>query len=203
MNKIVIVVIAVLVVGCGAGATLYLLNRDSGDKSSKSGTSVPISEEVSIDDLSTRNASLRCTYDVVDGESTNSGVAYFSGAKDMYGEFTNSTANKSSTAYVIRTGDTQYVWQKDATEGYKADVSVYDKEKQKQMSQQLDTDQKYKFSCKKWQKDESRFEVPTDIKFKEISTQLNQAQNVSNEAREQACDAISNADAKAACKNAI
>ena len=207
MKRIIIVVTAVLVVAAGAGATYFLLNRDSGDQaslgSSEISTSGSDSEEVSINDLLTRNASLECTYDVVDGESTNTGIAYFSGAKDMYGEFTNKTEDKSSTAYVIRRGDTQYVWQKDANEGYKADVSAYDKDKQQQMSQQLDPDQKYKFSCKDWKKDTSKFEVPADIQFTDISAQLNQAQTASDEAREQACEALSNADAKAACKNAI
>jgi hypothetical protein len=205
MKKVIIVVLAVLVVGGGVGASLYLLNQDSGDNNSQSSSSdtKSVNEQVSINDLLTRNASLRCTYDVVEGESTNTGVAYFSGAKDMYGEFTNATTNKSSTAYVIRRGDTQYVWQKDATEGYKADVSAYDKDKQQQMSQSLDPDQKYQFSCKDWNRDASKFELPTNIKFTDISSQLNQAQNVSTEAREQACEALSNADAKTACKNAI
>lgn len=205
MKKVIIIVLAVLVVGGGVGASLYLLNQDSGDNNSQSLSSdtKSVNEQVSINDLLTRNASLRCTYDVVEGESTNTGVAYFSGAKDMYGEFTNATTNKSSTAYVIRRGDTQYVWQKDATEGYKADVSAYDKEKQQQMSQSLDPDQKYQFSCKDWKRDVSKFEIPANIKFTDISSQLNQAQDVSTEAREQACEALSNADAKIACKNAI
>lgn len=205
MKRVIIIVLAVLVVGGGVGASLYLLNQDSGDNNSQSLSSdtKSVNEQVSINDLLTRNASLRCTYDVVEGESTNTGVAYFSGAKDMYGEFTNATTNKSSTAYVIRRGDTQYVWQKDATEGYKADVSAYDKEKQQQMSQSLDPDQKYQFSCKDWKRDVSKFEIPANIKFTDISSQLNQAQDVSTEAREQACEALSNADAKIACKNAI
>lgn len=207
MNKIIVVVVAGLVIGASAVGAYIVLNKDNSNKESKntsvSNLSRTTQEEVSINDLLTRNASLECTYDVVDGDSTNTGVAYFSGAKDMYGEFTNKTKDKSSTAFVIRRGDTQYVWQKDSSEGYKADVSAYDKEKQQQMSQSLDPNQKYQFSCKNWKKDSSKFEVPTDIKFTDISAQLNQAQGASNEAREQACEALGSAEAVTSCKNAI
>ncbi len=205
MKKIAIIITITVLVG-GVGA--YMLLKKDSNNSAKPSSSQSVSTKVetsdaSINDLLTRNASLRCTYDVQDGGSKNSGTAYFSGAKDMYGEFTNTTKTSSSTAYVIRTGDTQYVWQKDAKQGYKADVSAYDKKKQEQMSQQLDPNKKYNFKCQNWDKDPSKFEVPSNIKFQDISAQLNQAQGASQEAKEKACDAITDPAAKNACKNAL
>lgn len=205
MKKIIPIIAVVVLVG--GAATFVIMNKKSNEStSSNASQSDPVTfdtDNVSINDLLTRNASLSCTYEVQDGNSQNTGMAYFSGANDMYGEFTNKTKEKTSTAYVIRNNDTQYVWQKGSKNGYKADVSAYDKQKQEQMNQQLDPDKKYEFKCQNWDKDESKFEVPSDITFQDISAQLNQAQGASQNTKEQACNAISNPDAKAACKNAL
>lgn len=210
MKKNTVIIIAIIVVALlvAGGAALALLNsKPTSSTKTASNASTPnattTTESASIDDLLSRNASLECTYNVVDGESTNTGVAYFSGAKDMYGEFTNKTSTSQTTAHVIRQGDTQYVWLAGSTDGYKANVAAYDPQKQAQMSQQFDPSKKYQFQCKNWTKDSSKFVPPTNVTFRDISTQLEQAGGASKTAREQACNAISNPSAKAACLSAI
>ena len=177
-------VIVLAVIAVGAGVYTMLGGDDSSEQASQTSggsDSVSKTEQVSVEELLTRNASLKCTYDVKDGESMNTGTAYFSGGKNMYGEFTNTQDDKSNSAIVIRNGDTQYVWQKDSTTGYKADVSAFNKEKQQQMSQQFDPDQKYKFNCENWEKDDSKFTPPSSVTFTDYSAQteqlLNQLQN--------------------------
>ena len=68
----------------------------------------------------------------------------------------------------------QYVWQKDSKVGYTANVSAFTKSKQQQMSQQFDPAKKYKFTCVRWQKDDSRFTPPSTVKFTDISAQAQQ-----------------------------
>lgn len=178
MKWIIAGVVAVLVVAGGAGAYVMLSGDDQANNDTASSvtseTEGATAEQVSIEELLTRNASLKCSYSVKDDESTNTGTAYFSGGKNMYGEFTNTTKDTSNTAYVIRNGDTQYVWQKDSKTGYKADVSAYTKEKQQQLSQQFDPGKKYQFSCINWNKDDSRFTPPTSVTFTDISAQTQQ-----------------------------
>lgn len=178
MKWIIVGVVAVVVIAGGAGAYVMLSGDDQANSEQTASVSAETegvtAEQASIEELLTRNASLKCSYDVKDGESTNTGTAYFSGGKNMYGEFTNTTNDTSMTAYVIRNGDTQYVWQKDAKTGFKADVSAFTKEKQQQMSQQFDPGKKYQFSCVKWSKDDSRFTPPSSVTFTDISAQTQQ-----------------------------
>ena len=178
MKWIIAGVVAVVVIAGGAGAYVMLSGDDQANSEQaalvSSETKGATAEQASIEELLTRNASLKCSYNVRDGESTNTGTAYFSGGKNMYGEFTNTTTDTSMTAYVIRNADTQYVWQKDAKTGYKADVSAFTKEKQQQMSQQFDPSQKYKFACVDWDTDESRFTPPSTVTFTDISAQTQQ-----------------------------
>ena len=186
MKWIITGVVALVVVGGGVGA-YTILNKDettskSQNVSSNTEQSSPTTEQASIEELLTRNASLRCTYNVNDAGSVNTGTAYFAGGKNMYGEFTNTANNTSTTAYVIRNGDTQYVWMKGSNTGYKADVSAFTKERQQQMSQQFDPDKKYQFSCTKWQKDESKFVPPTTVTFTDIAAQTQQLQDKINAA---------------------
>lgn len=208
MKKVVIIVAAIVIVCGGAVYALYNKNNNNRNNLSKNSSSQPVTAEsdggsTSINDLLTRNASLKCTFDVEVGGSRSTGIAYFSGAKEMYGEFTNTSKTSTATAYVIRKDDTQYVWQKDSKTGYKADVSAFNKQKQQQLSQQLDPDKKYQFKCQNWDKEESKFNPPDNINFQDISAQLNQAQGASQDAKEAACDAISDPNARSSCKNAL
>lgn len=178
MKWIIAGAVGLLVVAGGVGAYV-MLTRDNQSNSEQtalvsSETEGATSEQASIEELLTRNASLKCSYSVQDGASTNTGTAYFAGGKNMYGEFTNTTKDTTKKAYVIRNGDTQYVWQEDAKTGYRADVSAFTKQVQQQMSQQFDPAQKYKFSCIKWEKDDSLFTPPSNVKFTDISAQTQQ-----------------------------
>ncbi len=181
MKWIIAGVVTLLVVVGGVGA--YVILGDEENKTNNSQTasvnsdkSSVAAETVSIEQLLRRDASLKCTYNVKVGESTSSGTAYFSGGKNMYGEFTISSKDFTNTAYVIRNGDTQYVWQKGSKTGYKADVSAYKKEKQQQMSQQFDPEKKYKFSCENWEEDASLFQPPTSVTFTDIAAQTKKLQ---------------------------
>jgi len=175
MKRILIGAAVVLVVAGGAGA-YTLFNKDKaadGNKtvsvSTKSGTAT--SEQASIEDLLTRNASLKCTYSVNEGEITNTGTAYFAGGKNMYGEFVTTADNKNTSVFIVRNGDTQYVWMKDSTTGFKTDVSAYGKEQQQQMSQQFDATKKYQFNCVNWTKDDSKFTPPSSVTFLDTAAQ--------------------------------
>jgi len=180
MKKMLIGVIVVAVVAGGAvGYSLLSKNKTSSDQKTvtqSSDKNVAISENASIEDLLTRNASLKCTYNVNEAGSIDVGTAYFAGGKNMYGEFTNTMDGSSTTAYVIRNGDTQYVWTKDSATGFKTDVSASNKETQQQKSQQIDPNKKFEFSCKNWNKDESLFIPPTSVTFTDIAAQAKQLQ---------------------------
>jgi len=182
MKKIILGVVVVVAIAGGVGA-YAVLNKDETSNnqngvSINSGTNKATSEQASIEDLLTRNASLKCTFNVNDAGSVITGTAYFAGGKNMYGEFTNTSNGKSIIAYVIRNGDTQYVWTKDSNMGFKTDVSASNKESQQQMSQQFDPDKKYQFECVNWEKDDSRFTPPASVTFTDIAEQIRQQEGV-------------------------
>lgn len=181
MKKIIIGIIAVLVVAGGVGAYIALSKDESPDNQKTAAVSsennAATTEQASIEDLLTRNASLKCTYNVSDAGIVSTGNAYFAGGKNMYGEFTNKVNNENITAYVIRNGDTQYVWMKDSNTGFKTDVSASNKASQQQMSQQFDPNKKFEFACVKWAKDESRFVPPASVTFTDIAKQIQDSIN--------------------------
>jgi len=186
MKWIITGVIVVLVAAGGVGA-YTVLKKDDTSKNQKTASlnaenTKATTEQASIEELLTRNASLKCTYNVTDAGNVNTGTAYFAGGKNMYGEFTNTVNGTSSSAYVVRNGDTQYVWMKDSNTGFKSDVSASTKETQQQMSQQFDPEQKYQFECVKWQKDESRFTPPASVTFTDLAAQTRQLQEQINSA---------------------
>ncbi len=205
MNKnIIVATVTALIIG--AGAYTVFNKKDDNSSTPVSSQSVQNTSETtnaSINDLITKNTSSKCTYNVEEDGSRNVGTVYFSGVKDMYGEFTSTKGETSETVFVIRQGDTQYFWQQGAVEGYKADVSSFDQQQQAQTSQRVDSDRKYEFKCQDWKKDESKFELPKSVNFQDISTLLNQSQQVAPGTREAVCNAITDPTSKSACLNAL
>ena len=188
-KSIIIGAIAVLVVVGGGVATFAALNRDGASNnensvSLNSESNKATIQQASIEDLLTQNASLKCTYSVTEENGLNTGTAYFSGNKNMYGEFVSPVNGKDMLAYIIRNGDTQYVWTKDSTDGFKINVSTSNKETQQRTSQEIDPEKKYEFSCVNWQKDESLFTPPASVTFTDISEQSRQIQEAMNSAAE-------------------
>ena len=189
-KNIIIGAIAVLVVVGSGVATFAALSRDG---ASNNENSVSLNSEsngatiqqASIEDLLTRNASLKCTYSVTEENGLNTGTAYFSGNKNMYGEFVSPVNGKDMLAYIIRNGDTQYVWTKDSTDGFKIDVSASNKETQQRTSQEIDPEKKYEFSCVNWNKDESLFTPPASVTFTDISEQSRQIQEAMDAAAQE------------------
>jgi hypothetical protein len=181
-----------LVVAGGIGAFVFLGNDETAnnqstvpDTSQVNEVNETTSEQASIEDLLTRNASLKCTFSVNEEDSVNNGTAYFSGDKNMYGEFTNTINNETTNVFVIRNGDTQYVWMKDSDTGFKTDVTTSDKASQQQMSQQFDPEQKYQFDCVNWEKDESLFTPPASVTFTDVGEQSRQIQEAIEAASQQ------------------
>lgn len=200
MKWILAVVILVVVAAGGAGA-YWLTTKDDSDSSAASNSSNI--QEASITSLLSQGKSLKCTYDVIDNGAHNTGVAYFSGNKKMYGEFANEQNGKTVTSRVIRNGDTQYVWQPDSNTGYKADVSDSNQQSQQQKSDQYDPDHKYSFSCQSWSVDNGKFTPPSSVKFTDYSALLKQAPSTSETTKPEACNAIADPNAKAACLKAV
>jgi len=189
-KSIIIGAIAVLVVVGGGVATFAALNRDGASNnensvSLNSESNKATIQQASIEDLLTQNASLKCTYSVTEENGLNTGTAYFSGNKNMYGEFVSPVNGKDMLAYIIRNGDTQYVWTKDSTDGFKIDVSASNKETQQRTSQEIDPEKKYEFSCVNWNKDESLFTPPASVTFTDISEQSRQIQEAMDAAAQE------------------
>lgn len=179
MNKVLIVgiIVGVIAIG-GIGAYALFSGGGTSDTSNNvagnSETVGSFTEQASIEELLTRNASLKCTYSMSEAGTESTGVAYFAGGKNMYGEFTYTSNGESTQVYSVRNGDTQYVWTKDATIGFKTDVSTSDKASQQQQSQQFDPEEKYAFACVNWNKDDSLFTPPASVSFTDVSAQSRQ-----------------------------
>lgn len=206
MKWILIVVAAIVVIGGGVGAYV-VLSGNSDDSNQISQTSSNSSSESSIKDLLTQGKSVKCSYSVSAGGGTVSGTVFVASSKKLYGEFQTVTDSKSTETRIIRDGDNQYIWEQGKITGYKSNVSVAESSKEGESastSQTIDTAKKYDFHCSSWNVDESKFTLPSNVTFKDLSAQLNQVKTGANTVKNIAiCNAISDGTAKQACLDAI
>lgn len=200
--KWIIGLVAIVVVAGGVSAYVLFANSDESDDSAV--TKSTSSEQASLNALFARGKNLKCTYDYTDEDGNqSSGTAYFSGENKMYGEFTNVSGDQTYKANVIRSGDTQYVWERGTSEGYKSNVSNSDKESQTQKSDEYDPDKDYEFTCSSWRVDTSKFTPPSSVTFQDISAKVQESQEALQNIGAEACAKISDATARVACEAAL
>ena len=200
MKWIIIAVAAVVVIGSGVGAYVLLKgSNDSSGNSASSTTSGESSSNSSIADLVAGGKSAKCSYTLQNGDNTTNGTMYVAGGKKLYGVLTSTVKGTTAETYIIRNGDTQYMWTKGTSAGYKSSVSANsssNSSNNNQTTHSVDTSKKYDFKCSSWTVDSSKFTPPSDVTFSDLS-----AQSSSETAKAAICNALTGA-AKTACLNA-
>lgn len=178
MNKKIFIMICVLTAsltlsGCG------LLNKDENQETAKDSKTESAESNTKQDndgdgtyfetlsDLMARGKSMKCTYtQEVEGSGTATGVVYMAD-KNARVEI---TIGKGKM-YSITDHKWSYSWTDSSSNGYKmtleaSEMSEKNKETISNMSKEID------FECKKWRKDTSKFKVPSDIAFEDMTEMM-------------------------------
>ena len=128
----------------------------------------------SIQDLLTRGKSLKCTYNIADGEGEATGVIYVSGNKIRSEvEITEDAGGKMKVDSII-TEDWMYTWNSFMPGGTKMNIKEmqsetgedYSQDEADKMKEEMD------YKCRSWIPDNSKFAVPADVEFKDMTEMM-------------------------------
>lgn len=178
-NKQAIVgIIAAVVILLGAGGFfLYSQNKNDSQPNTTTATQETPKEtsmESNLTSILKSGKTQQCTFTFADesGNSTN-GTAYISGDK-MRTNVTSSTNGKSSTIYVIRNGDENYIWGSDFPNntGMKMTLSIDEYTTNEESKKYFDPNLNAEYDCSDWKIDSTVFNPPTTIKFQDLSAMM-------------------------------
>ncbi len=206
-NKLVIAVLVIAVLLIGGGAYLTL---------SKSQTSAPQSavKETPKENPGTALGTLKniltggktqsCTIEYPN--NMGSGTFYVSDKK-FAGEFTiKEQGGKEITGHSVSDGTYVYVWSTAAPTGIKMKLdAVINAPTGSAQTGSVDFSQEVSYKCSPWITDSSKFQLPSNIQFTDVSGLMNQVKPSAGTQTQgtSPCDQITNPQAKAACESAL
>lgn len=126
----------------------------------------------SIKDLLTKGKSMKCTYkETRDGE-TFSGVLYVAGNKSKT-EIEFQVDGKTGNMYTLSDGEWVYSWGTFLPQGVKMNIKEMPKD-QTDNSQETASnfEKKMNYKCRFWIKDSSKFELPADVQFRDMTDSI-------------------------------
>lgn len=184
---LVIAIIAVLAIGGGT----YVATKNKEVKKAQLEDNVDTQANVNADANANINANLginantdakgslrsmlavgrsqKCTYTNTAGGATSSGTFYISADGSMRGDFTVQTSAGSQTSSMIVKNGTSYVWS--GTQGSKMSATTNGTDTFN-INTGFDLDSQFGYNCENWSKDESKFTVPSSVKFVDIDAMM-------------------------------
>lgn len=178
-NKQAIVgIIAAAVILAGAvGVFLYSQNKNDPEPNTTAATEQTKEDSTIASDLTSilkSGQTQKCNFssDEENGNST-SGIVYMT-RNQMRTDVTSNINNNSSSIYVIRDGDENYIWGSEFPNntGMKMTLSIEEYESSEESKKYFDPSKKAEYSCSGWTIDPSVFTPPTNIKFQDIGALL-------------------------------
>lgn len=136
----------------------------------------------SMRELMSMGTSLQCKYSFTDPESKTetSGTMYISGSK--FAQETEIKLPPESSAIggkmnMISDGTSMYTWNPDKKDGgMKITIEKDSQVKDQDDNSQVDLDKKIDMKCSPWSVSESKFTVPADVKFTDLSQMMKNIQ---------------------------
>lgn len=111
---------------------------------------------------------LSCTFERSDDNGGFSGTAYVSGNK-LRGDFTMHLEGTGDIdSHLIKADDTTYVWMGNTGSKF-SDTAIDADTKPQTDTNSVNLDDEVKYSCSPWRKDTSKFEIPEDVTFTDLS----------------------------------
>jgi hypothetical protein len=175
----------------------------------------------SVDDLIKAGKNVKCVLQATENADLISGTIYVSGSKARSDFEQKGLGDKNYTGHFISDGTWMYTW----NEAYKDQAvkfKIEDLQKEQFKSQADkqgagDYENKMDYKCYAWQADQSMFIPPTDIKFMDFSSLMQQLQqqtqglnqnlpgmnNVGQQSLCGQCDQAPNEQAKTQCKQSL
>ena len=130
----------------------------------------------SIADMFKKGKSLECTTEIDDSETTMKATYYFDGKNEMMRADISATAKAFNMTFnsvnIIKDG-WNYFWD-DLMNKAGEKIKLDENETAAESEETVNLDDRFNFSCKEWKVDKSKFDLPADKVFKDITDTLNQ-----------------------------
>lgn len=211
MNKGIFIAIIALFLLTGIGLFLYSQNKPTTNTApsttSENAPATTDSRQGTFWELASAGKNLECSFSFASSNATTNGTAYVSGAK-LRTDVVTSAGGQTVNTYMIKDGDYIYTWNSNVNQGIKMKFdqatapSPTTSATAAPSTQAPDLSQSYQYDCKDWNVDDSKFTLPTNIQFMDISAQGSQAGGAKVNACS-TCDKLTDEAAKAACKKAL
>ncbi len=152
---------------------------------------------------------ISCTITYPDNKGT--GTIYVGSNKKFAGDFNmKGTNNANVVAHMVSDGTYMYMWSAAMPMGIKMSLLAARNAASNTQNQSVNLNQNVSMQCNPWTVDESKFTIPTNISFTDMSNLTNPAgsttvapQTGTGTTGTSPCDAITNPTAKAACQSAL
>ncbi len=170
MNKAIIAVLILAIIGVGVWyATKPKTNNETKNDSQQTQNQDQASvQDTSLKSLLATGKDQMCTYNLTtqDGKGSGTGTFYITKNKSR-GDIQAVVSGGNTTSHIISMDDTAYFWIDDSDTAFKMNI---DQSSTASSSSQapIDPNTNYKFDCKPWTVDQSKFTVPSTITFREF-----------------------------------
>ena len=159
----------------------------------------------SITGLLKRGKSVTCTFEQVQEEANVSGTVYISKDQRMRGDFKMTSAGFGAfDMSMIRDGEYMYSWGGPLGETQGTKIKLTESGEPTTKSEKgADFDQDFTYSCKRWNVDNGKFELPKTVTFQDLSEQMGQIDATMkgvNAAQCAACDQLPAGSGRDQCK---
>ena len=194
-KQLLIGIAAVLVLGGG-----YFFYSQSSGKPANNNQPISGMVKGTLQDLFARETSMQCKFSYDDEGNKSEGTVYLSGKK-MRGDFALSQSDgKSMQSHVIRDDVYGYTWLEGQKQGTKIKIETSEKITKDQEGEKdgelfaLDN-KDVDYDCKAWNVDNSMLKPPANINFQDISAQVEQIQENTQQVNESKCATCNQAPA--------
>lgn len=154
------------------GGSLIIKSNKANNEVSINTTATTTAKTGSLKDFFALGGSQICTFNNTAGGASSKGTIYVGGATKMRGDFTVEsivgTTTSKMESHMIRNGDDVYFWS--GLQGGKMSLTgMMDANGNVQGNQPFDINQSVNYSCSNWNIDDSKFIVPAEVKFMDLS----------------------------------
>jgi len=180
-------------------------NMDDSHEDEKTDDHQPM--ETTMRSLLSKGENLVCTFSRIDDESDIQGTVYISGSGgEIRGDYTIQTrAVSDMEAHMVKQNNTIYAWSSMSSQGTMMSTDE-NAPAESESSSAIDMDEKVEFKCDSWNPDPSKFELPSNIEFMDMSAMMEsqmEATGSINTNQCSACNAIPNETAKQQCLTSL
>jgi len=202
-------IVIIIVIALGGFYLMKSSKTPTSTQTTKTQNANPSTLKGSILSLLSGGKNVNCSIAYPDNKGTGT---IFVSDKKFAGDFTTKDASgKETIGHTISDGTYIYVWSAAMTTGIKMNLADAKNTAQNaQNTQSFDVNQQVGLNCSPWLPDNSKFTVPANIKFQDVSQLLKQFQpqvttapKTGTQTGSSPCDQIADPTAKAACVKAL